>query len=120
VVVVVLCDWGAIAGSCEVVVVVVWLCAIAPKESAAAKAAPVKKVPSFLNAIVSSPVRNRNEGCYCIYNSQMQLPIRAMSVKKQLGNVRLNGENTGTCATRNRSDHGHRVRAAMVLASMVS
>jgi hypothetical protein len=61
VVVVVLCDCGAaIAGSC-VVVVAVWLCwAIADTESAIAKAAPVKKVPIFLIAIVFS-FSQRNE-----------------------------------------------------------
>jgi hypothetical protein len=61
VVVVVLCDCGAIAGSCEVVVVVVWLCAIALSERAAAKAAPARIVPIFLNAIVFSCFRNRGE-----------------------------------------------------------
>jgi hypothetical protein len=55
VVVVVLCVCCcAIAGSCEVVVVVVWLCAIALTERAAAKAAPARIVPIFLNAIVVS------------------------------------------------------------------
>jgi hypothetical protein len=54
VVVVVLCDCGAKVLSCEVVVVVLWVCAIALNESAAAKAAPVKRVPIFLNAIVFS------------------------------------------------------------------
>lgn len=51
VVVVVLCDCGAIVLSCEVVVVV-WLCwAMADSESANANVAPVKKVPIFLIAI---------------------------------------------------------------------